>query len=144
MAFTTTEQNIIKRETILKAFANMAEGEETTYEAFAKAISYPIPDANQDAQFIWASRNAHKRGIVIRHKWGTRSFRRLTKEEIALDTSRARRIRSQARSGFNEAGVALSSNDKNVQAMASAKAARFSLIRDTAPVSNRKLVSDMV
>lgn len=144
MAFTTTEQNILKREKLLKAFTGMAEGEEVTYAAFAKSVGYPLADKNQDAQFVWACRNAHKRGVVIRHKWGTESFRRLTKEEIAMDTSRAKRIRTQAKSGMNEVSVALASNDKNIQAIASAKAARFSLIRDMAPTSNKKLLADVI
>lgn len=144
MAFTTTEQNVIKREKILKAFANMAEGEEVTYAAFSKSVGYPLADKNQDAQFIWACRNAHKRGAVIKHKHGTESFRRLTKEEAAMDVSRARRIRTQAKYAMNEVTVAFASNDKNIQSIAAAKAARFSLIRDTAPTSNRKLVGDMI
>jgi len=144
MAFTTTEQNIVKREKILKAFVGLNEGQEVTYSDFASVVGYPLPDMNRDAQFIWACRNAHKKGVVVRHKWGTESFRRMTKEEIAYDTSRAKRIRSQAKSGMNEVSVALASNDKNVQALAAAKSARFSLIRDTAPTSNRRLVADII
>jgi hypothetical protein len=144
MAFTSTEQNIIKREKILKAFTSMNEGEDSTYAALAEKVGYPLPDANRDSQFVWASENAYRKGVVIKHNWGTTTFRRLTKEEIAMDTSRAKRIRSQAKRGLNEVSVAMASNDKNVQSVASAKAARFSLIRDTAPTSNRKLVGDMI
>lgn len=142
--FETTQQSVAKRHKIMKVFAAMAEGAVMTYDDLAKAIDFPIDGDSRDPQFAWAVKHAPDSGIVIRHVRGTREFRRMTKQEIASDSMRPRKIRNQAKAGLREVSVAMASNDKNVQAIASAKAARFSLIRDVAPTSNRRLASDKV
>lgn len=142
--FTPLEINVIKRTKILKAFEKMPEGSTMTYAALSAKIGSDLVNNGNDPQFKWAAKKGPESDVVVRHVYGTDSFKRLTKEEIAQSTDRARRIKNQAKTGLDEVSVAMKSNDKNVQAVAQAKAARFSIIRDMAPTSNRKVISDKI